>query len=308
VPRVIVLGPQRRITLDAVIRGLHDIEAVATVTAGWRERESDDAELNQVLGGRAVNLRLYARWQDVLERDPEYAAAEREHRSALDEAQELYRLQLAGVLDALAEVSRHGATADRIRENAIADARDVVRLVDQRHEARIALAREEFAATWKPAGRSVPAEHRAAVAELLRRTNALVVSGGHVGVLLHVLRLFALPAPATVIAWSAGAMALTERVLLFSDKIPHDPGHAEFAGPGLGWLTGCVLLPHARRRLHTADPVRMAELAVRTAPDRCVVLDDGVRLEWPEGGPALPGGARIVLDDGRIGEPAVVAS
>src|SRR6185312_553121 len=73
-----------------------------------------------------------------------------------------------------------------------------------------------------------------------------------------------------------------------------DPGHAEFAGPGLGWLTGCVLLPHARRRLHTADPVRMAELAVRTAPDRCVVLDDGVRLEWPEGGPALPGGARVV--------------
>jgi hypothetical protein len=30
---------------------------------------------------------------------------------------------------------------------------------------------------------------------------------------------------------------------------------------GPGWLPCCVLLPHARRRLHTDDPARMAELA-----------------------------------------------
>ena len=74
-------------------------------------------------------------------------------------------------------------------------------------------------------------------------------------------------------------MALTERVLLFHDQAPHGPAHAEFADHGLGWLRGCVLLPHARRRLRIEDPARMAVLAARTAPARCVVLDDGTRLD-----------------------------
>jgi hypothetical protein len=128
----------------------------------------------------------------------------------------------------------------------------------------------------------------------------LVLTGGHVGVLLHVLPLFAVTRPPVVVAWSAGAMALTERVLLFHDRAPHGPAHAEFAGRGLGWLTGVVLLPHARRRLRTEDPARMAELAVRAAPARCVVLDDGTRLDVD--GASLPASARVVAADGRIGE------
>ena len=71
-----------------------------------------------------------------------------------------------------------------------------------------------------------------------------------------------------VIAWSAGAMALTERVLLFHDRAPHGPAHAEFLDAGLGWIPGCVLLPHARRRLRTDDPARMAELAGAGRPGR----------------------------------------
>jgi hypothetical protein len=126
----------------------------------------------------------------------------------------------------------------------------------------------------------------------------LVVAGGHVGVLLHVLRLFAVSVPPLVIAWSAGAMALTERVLLFHDRAAHGPSHAEFLDAGLGWLRGCVLLPHARRRLRTDDPLRMAELAVRAAPACCVVLDDGVRLDLDTG---LPPDARVVTLDGTIG-------
>ena len=77
--RITVLGPQRWPTLDAVVRSLDVAGPVATVTAGWQEREPDDAELDGLLGGRGINLGLHARWQDVLERDPEYAAAEREH-------------------------------------------------------------------------------------------------------------------------------------------------------------------------------------------------------------------------------------
>ena len=98
-------------------------------------------------------------------------------------------------------------------------------------------------------------------------------------------------------------MALTERVLLFHDRTPYGPSDAEFLDSGVGWLRGCVLLPHARRRLRTDDPVRMAELAARAAPARCVVLDDGVRLDLGSHG-ELPPDARVVAGDGRIGEAA----
>lgn len=153
--------------------------------------------------------------------------------------------------------------------------------------------------------RDAVARHRAEVGEVLAAASALVVTGGHVGVLLHLLRLFAVPAPAVLIAWSAGAMALTERVLLFHDPdpreaAPRDPSHAEFLDEGLGWLRGCVLLPHARRRLRTDDPRRMAELAFRAAPARCVILDDGMRLDLGAGD-VLPADARLVGSDGGIG-------
>lgn len=297
--RALVLGPQRRPTLGAVARGLGFQGPVATVTAGWEDREPDDAELDALLGGRSVNLGLHARWQDVLGRDPHYAAAEREYRSARREQQELYLVALDGALRGLREVARHGG-AGSVGAAALADARTVVRLVDERHLARVRDAREEFAETWRPDERDVVAGHRDAVARLVGTASALVVAGGHVGVLLHVLRLFAVPAPGTVIAWSAGAMALTDRVLLFHDRAPSSPSDAEYLDHGQGWFPGCVLLPHARRRLRTDDPVRMAELAFRAAPARCVVVDDGVRLDLGSGD-TLPPEARVVCDDGRIG-------
>ena len=85
--RVVLLGPQRRPTVDAAIRALGLAGTgfdgagfdgpVATITAGWREREPDDGELSGLLGGRDTNLGLYRRWLDAQERDPGYAAAER---------------------------------------------------------------------------------------------------------------------------------------------------------------------------------------------------------------------------------------
>jgi hypothetical protein len=302
---IIVLGPQRRPTLDAVVRGL-DLDLtgpVATVTAGWQEREPDDGELDALVGGRGVNLRLHARWQDVLIRDPEYAAAELEHRAALRELQELHLVQLDAALRGLREVARHGGSRPPIRDAARADAEAVVRVVDARHLTRVREARAAFEARWRPGERPAVAEHRSEVCQVLDAAAALVVAGGHVGVLLHVLRLFAVGAVPVVIAWSAGAMALTERVLLFHDRAAHGPAHAEFLDTGLGWIPGCVLLPHARRRLRTEDIARMAELAGRAAPARCVLLDDGVRLDLSEGG-VLPPDTRVIGTDGRIGELA----
>ena len=48
-PRVTVLGPQRRPNVQHVLADLGANAVVATVTAGWQERESDDAELAQLV-------------------------------------------------------------------------------------------------------------------------------------------------------------------------------------------------------------------------------------------------------------------
>jgi hypothetical protein len=116
-----------------------------------------------------------------------------------------------------------------------------------------------------------------------------------------VLRLFEVEAnlPATIVAWSAGAMALTQRLVLFNDYAARGPTHAEVYDAGLGVVRAVVLLPHARRRLRIDEPMRMGVLARRFAPARCVVLDDGVRVDLTEAGD-LPPGARVVDDDGRI--------
>ena len=58
--RVILLGPQRRPTVDTALRLLGTLDGpAATVTAGWQEREADDGELSRRLGGRDTNLEFY---------------------------------------------------------------------------------------------------------------------------------------------------------------------------------------------------------------------------------------------------------
>jgi hypothetical protein len=298
---ITLLGPQRRPTLDTVVGDLGLDGPIATITAGWQEREVDDGELNGLLGGHGVNLGLHTRWQDVLDRDREFAVAEVEHRAVLNEFQQLYLSQLDHALNALYAVANRAGGRPRTTAAAVEDALAVVRLIDENHTQRVRTAHEDFYGAWRPQERALIAEHREAVQRILEQTGSVVVAGGHVGVLVRVLHLFHLAPhlPEVVVAWSAGAMALTDRVVLFHDRVPQGPSHAEIYDDGLGLVHEVVLLPHARRRLLVDDRIRMSSLARRFAPARCVVLDDGVRLDLPPAGD-LPAGARVVADDGQI--------
>ena len=111
--RTILLGPQRRPTLDSVVRSLGLPGPFAMVTAGWQEREPDDGELRALLGGRGVNLELYRRWLDVQERDPEYAAAERGLQGVLGELADLYLLRLDYALQAVYALQRRTSGSAR---------------------------------------------------------------------------------------------------------------------------------------------------------------------------------------------------
>src|SRR4051794_23718345 len=300
-PSVTVLGPQRQPTLDRVLATLGVDGPIAAVTAGWQEREPDDGELMGFLGDRGRNLHLHGRWLDALHHDPEYAAAEREHRVVLDQVQQLYLLRLDHAMRATYEILQRGDLRRRTQDAAVADALETVRHIDTGHVARVRELHASFDDAWHPQQRESVARHRAEVGDLLAGSACLVVAGGHVGELLWLLELFGVAErlPAQVVAWSGGAMVLTEHVVLFHDRVAHGPAQSEVLDRGLGLLRDVVLLPHARRRLRTDDSLRMSVLARRFAPARCVVLDDGMTLDFGTDN-TLPTEARIVTDDGRI--------
>lgn len=296
-----LLGPQRRPTVDQVLPTLDPAAPIATVTAGWQEREPEDLELDGLLGGRTVNLKLYGRLLDVRERDGEFASAELEHRTLLEEMRSLHLVQLDSALTALGAVAQRIGRRAHALDGALADAEAVIRLLDDRHLARVLDATRSFQAAYPPDERQVIAEHRAAVRRKLEQVGAFVVAGGHIGALLQTMRLFEVApfVPQAVVAWSAGAMALTDKVVLFHDRTPQGPSPAEIYDDGLAIVSAVVLLPHARRRLRVEDPARMSALARRFAPARCVVLDDGTRLDLGEDA-ELPTGARVIDESGHI--------
>ena len=301
----ILLGPQRRPTVGAVVRSMSGDGPFATITAGWQEREADDRELTALLSGRAVNLGLHRRWLDVQDSDPEYAADERRLRRTLAELQDVYLVRLDYALRAVYALQSHSGQ-DWLLAGGVTEAIAAVRELDAAHLHRVNEARGEFYQRWQPHDRPDIAGHRAAVAAILADSAGLIVAGGHVDVLAEALHLFNVAAALRsqapswpVIAWSAGAMTMAERIVLFGDRSPQGPGHPEIYGSGLSMLRDVILLPHARTRLLLHDTPRMAVFARRFGPARCILLDNGTRLDQGSDG-AWPPGTRVLAEDGHV--------
>lgn len=316
-PRISLLGPQREPRLEAVITGLGLAPArVATVTAGWRDREAEDEVLDGLLGGRSVNLRLWQRMQQMWDSDPELAQADVQRRRVLTEMQELYLIGLQQAVEGLARIRAHQPRDRGVQELAVEDTLRIMRQLDESHVARVAELHDEFYATYEPQHRDVVVEGRRQVAAIVQECDAVVITGGHVGVLLGALHIFNL-APVLayavddptdergmharvrrpVIAWGAGAMALTERVLLFYDDSVVAPGVAEMLMNGLGLTRGLIALPSARDRLELKNADRMRTLASRCAPRLPLLLDAGDQVTLTPDG-RIPRGARVVGDQG----------
>lgn len=300
---VTLLGPQRFLpTLGRAVRAAGVEGTLASVTAGWQEREAEDLELHEHLEERTSNLMLYARSEEVFERDPDLFRAHRERQERLRSMQELYRLRLAHLKRAARELAAREGDPELLEpelEAAIAALREL----DAHHLARIRAVNDAFDAAWRPLERPAVARHVAEIERALAGAEALAVAGGHVAILLNRLRLFGIDrllGSRRVFAWSAGAMAVSERVVLFHDSPPQGQGNAEVLEAGLGWSVGVVALPHARRRLALDDPLRVALFARRFAPAHCLVLDDGSQVVLGEAGIRADSGVRRLTVDGRL--------
>ena len=300
----ILLGPQRfRTTAGSVLRSVAPDGQIATVTAGWQDRESDTAELDQVLEGRGRHLNLYGRLLDLLATDRRFADAAAVHQEAVDELVSIYSLRLQRALETTYAVQRRNVRRTDLLASAVTDAVDVVRSIDGWYLDALDRIHDELrrgaaVETSEPLQR-----HRVEVAGLLGEASAMVIAGGHVGLLLRCLQLFDIDPPAElpVVAWSAGAMALTDRVVLYNDRGPSGVVGSELWDRGLGRAPRVVALPHARRRLRMDDPSVLRVLVRRFADARCVLLDDGARVDIGTAG-ELPAGARVIGEDGRVHE------
>ncbi|MEZ4449830.1 MAG: Type 1 glutamine amidotransferase-like domain-containing protein [Nannocystaceae bacterium] len=282
----VLLGPQRlAVTVDRELtalnaRGING--PIAAITAGWQEREAEDQELQAALGNRAINLSLHVRGDAVFLGDPELTAMHRAKQDRLRHLQNLYRGRLAHAVAAVAELQIARGPSDLI-ESEIAAAIEAIRLVDRQHLGRVEDLNREYEASARPSERGIIQDHRQALADILARCCAVAIAGGHVASLLNRLRLFDLGpliADKPILAWSAGAMTLTDRVILFHDNPPQGRGNAEILDAGLGLFPGMVVLPHARRRLLLNDRDRVSLFARRFAPAVSVALDERCSLHF----------------------------
>lgn len=303
---IVLLGPQiHRPNVRQAVAQATPEGPVAVVTCGWQEAEEEEAaELGEMIGRPLIKLLLHKRSDDIFQTDPEFFDAYRQRQYELHQLQDFYRLRLSSTLKAARELMRREGAPHLIEPEREATV-EAVRTLDHHHLERLREVHERFEAKWRPGERDIIARHRREVAQQLKEATAVVVAGGHVAVLLYRLRLLDLApmfADRPVVAWSAGAMALAESVVLFHDHPPQGEGDPEVLESGLGLVRGILPFPDASRRLNLDDPVRVSLLARRFAPCACVAMDEGVELHHRGEFWSARGGTRRLSPSGALVE------
>ena len=303
-PVRVLLGPQSPVPniADAVANaGLAD-GPFAVISAGWQETEGDIDEIRSILGRDLEDLRLYRRAEELLTGNAELDAASRLRQDRLIEQQKIYRLRLKQLSIAARLVMGAEGDAEMLaaeQRHAVAQLRALDRHHLHRSESIWRSFSEECAADYYPE----IARHSEEIAGVLQRSAGVLITGGNVTVLLNRLRLFGVDRlldKCNIVAWSAGAMALAERVVLYHDNSAEGRRDAEVLGSGCGVVPGFVFLPDAKHRLRKRDRKRVGLLSRRFSPDTCVTLDRGAELRVTDAGIAHAHNVQELGINGRL--------
>ena len=299
-----LLGTQRYApTLVHPVRREEVNGRMALVTCGWQEREDEEEDdIREHVGLETVNLRLYARANQVMVEDPELAEGHRKRQQVLRHKQDFYRIRLTHELEA-----NHVIRQRRAPEEVMAAERDAsiasIQALDAYHQQQCRQVNEAFEDEYGTHGRAAVVKHREELRAILDSCDALAIAGGHVASMLNRLRLFGLDElldHQAVFAWAAGAMVVTDRVVLFHDNPPQGRGASELLDSGLGMVPGVVAFPHAETRLELGNHSRIGVLARRFGPSMCLALPAGAFVTWKQGALDGPCGATRLHADGRV--------
>jgi hypothetical protein len=293
---VILLGPQNgEPDVGRVLGELGVSGRIALVTAGWQEREADDAALVAALGLPAVNLRLHARAEEVFAADAPLVEAYHARQELLRHLQDFYRVRLDYIDDAARAISVRLVEPELLAQEWQVSV-DLFRQLDRDHLDRCVQIQADFERRWELGERPIIARHRREVAELIRDSSVLMVAGGHVASLLNRMALFDVTghtAGKTIVAWSAGAMVLTDRIVLFHDHPPYGKAIAQVLDAGFALAPDVVVLPDPDRRIRLDDKLGIARFAQRMAPSTCVAMGRGARIVFERGRPVRASAIRL---------------
>lgn len=306
-PRAVVLGPQPgRISLGPGLEAL-DLPPgpVAAITVGWRETEpvlKEVAHELEDLGREAAPLHIGERVGRIFQRDPGLAESHRTLQDGLLAEERLYGARLRRAVETAHEIARP-TFGEKYRAPYAEEAWRAILEADRFHVERHAALWQEFRETVRLHERPALREEKEEVERLLAASAAVVLTGGHVAVIRNRLLLLGLQdalARLPILAWSAGAMVLTPRVVLFHDRLPGGSAHPEILGDGFSVLPGLALFPDAGLRLDLEDRQSLGELSGRVAPDRAVLLEPGDAIRWDGRRWSAPGGIRVLSREGDV--------
>ena len=301
---LILLGPQRpEVNLALAVEMANLPQGpLAVISAGWQEAENDIDHVREAAGRSLECLSLYHRADEILAAGTRLADDYRERQDRMMELQRLYRLRLRPLARAARQIFDAEGDADLLA----AEQRHAVsqlRALDRHHLHRTESLHRQFDERHDTATSALLREHSDQIQAILQRCSGVIIPGGNVAVLLNRMRMFGIDrmlGETPVIAWSAGAMVLAERVVLFHDRLPQGRREAEILGAGLGIVQGYVVLPDTARRLREKDRLRIGLMSRRFAPDTCAALDNGALLRIDGSVATYADKVRSLHHDGRF--------
>lgn len=281
---------------------------MALISAGWRYDEDRDEPLCAEIGMTVHNLRLYDAYVELEREAPDLARAYARKQAELMAAKDRYRMALGPAMAtscALWTARRDPRCPFYLQS--IAHVRSLDALF---HDEALRL-HAAFDAEVRPQRHPMVRATVARARDILAGCQAVLVAGGHVGILRNRMAFFGmgeLLRGRTVVAWSAGAMVLTERVFLYHDHTPGAHQPAELLDRGFDLVSGVVYLPHAATRLNTHDADALRILVARLAPSTVVTLEPGALLAGGVRSIGPVGTACRIDDEGRLLSLGVAAA
>ncbi|MBX3418496.1 MAG: hypothetical protein KF851_12900 [Pirellulaceae bacterium] len=278
---LLLLGEQRdQPRLQTALERWKISGPVGLVAAGWEEDENDDLWVRDSIRNPVINTMLYELADELFARDPAVLALLRERQDHLRELRDVYQIQLQHFCAII-----RGLLIRRETQRTVAEPLDLtfsqLRKVDAQYLTSVAGVIRKYDRELSPKNRPSIVAYQKVVVKRLATCQALLIAGGHVGVLLNRLRLSRLlnQVPLPTIAWSGGAMALGEVIFFYDHFHPHSGQETELSRHGLKCYRGVQVFPRAEQRLDLHQPVEMAMLAGRIV-SRSLVMDNESELEW----------------------------
>lgn len=288
-----VLGPQ---TPDANLTHAVNLFCpqgdLAVISAGWRYEECELQELQRTLGRKIRHIPLYE-WFDALGSvEPELSGLHRMRQRRILDYKKVYQINLDATMESWIAIQR----LHRSNPNTFAkDEREAckqVQAVDRQCLKRLGEIKKDFSAILKPWTHESAMPLYDQIITTLQRCSGLIITGGHVAILRNRLAFFGLEELLTnfildgnhIFTWSAGAMCLTDQIVLFHDAPPWGKGRTEILDTGMGLLPRTVFLPNATKRLNLQDPYRIERFARRFSPNLSICLESGSHLIFTDQG------------------------